>query len=208
MSAAIAELARERFGLKQLRPGQADAVQAVVDGRDTLAVMSTGYGKSAIYQLAALMIPGPTLVISPLISLQRDQVETLDEELPGEASALNASVTPHQREELLEELASDDLEFLFLAPEQLAREDTIAALRKARPSLLVVDEAHCISEWGQDFRPEHLPLGDLVEALGPPTVLALTATAAPPVRHEILERLHMHEPRVVVRGFDRPNIRL
>jgi ATP-dependent DNA helicase RecQ len=208
MSTEIAELARERFGLKQLRPGQADAVQAVVDGRDTLAVMSTGYGKSAIYQLGALMIPGPTLVISPLISLQRDQVETLDEELPGEASALNASVTPHQREELLEELASDDLEFLFLAPEQLAREDTIDALRRAAPSLLVVDEAHCISEWGHDFRPDYLRLGRLAEELGHPTTLALTATASPPVRDEIVQRLRMSDPEVIVRGFDRPNIHL
>jgi ATP-dependent DNA helicase RecQ len=208
MTDEIAKLARERFGLKKLRPGQAEAVHAVLDGHDTLAVMSTGYGKSAIYQLAALMIPGPTLVISPLISLQRDQVEALEEELPGEASALDSSVSERQREERLEELADDQLEFLFLAPEQLAREETVEALREAKPSLLVVDEAHSISEWGHDFRPEYLHLGRVAEELGHPTILALTATAAPPVRDEIVERLHMRDPKVIVRGFDRPNIHL
>jgi ATP-dependent DNA helicase RecQ len=204
----IARLARERFEIEQLRPGQEEAVRAVLDGHDTLAVMSTGYGKSLIYQLAALTIPGPTLVISPLISLQRDQVEALEEELPGEASAIDASVSERQREERLEELASDELEFLFLAPEQLAREETIEALREAKPSLLVVDEAHSISEWGHDFRPEYLRLGRVAEELGHPTILALTATASPPVRDEIVERLRMRDPEVIVRGFDRPNIHL
>jgi ATP-dependent DNA helicase RecQ len=208
MPSNIAKLARERFEIENLRPGQEEAVRAVLDGHDTLAVMSTGYGKSLIYQLAALMIPGPTLVVSPLISLQRDQVEALDEELPGEASAIDASVTEHQREERLEELASDELEFLFLAPEQLAREETVEALREAKPSLLVVDEAHSISEWGHDFRPEYLRLGRVAEELGHPTILALTATASPPVRNEIVERLRMRDPEVIVRGFDRPNIHL
>jgi len=199
-------VASSAFGFDSLRPGQGEALEAVLDGRDTLAVMSTGSGKSAIYQIAALLIPGPTLVVSPLISLQLDQVEALEEDVPGEAAALNAAVSDRRRRERLEELADDKLEFLFLAPEQLAREDTIEALRTAKPSLLVVDEAHCISEWGHDFRPDYLRLGDLVDALDHPTVLALTATAAPPIREEILERLHMREPRVVVRGFDRPNI--
>ena len=204
----IAKLARERFEIERLRPGQEEAVRAVLHGHDTLAVMSTGYGKSLIYQLAALMIPGPTLVISPLISLQRDQVEAIDEELPGEATAIDASVSEHQREERLEELAHDELEFLFLAPEQLAREETVEALREAKPSLLVIDEAHSISEWGHDFRPEYLRLGRLADELGHPTILALTATASPPVRDEIVERLRMRDPEVIVRGFDRPNIHL
>lgn len=121
MRKEIRRLARERFGLDRLRPGQLEAVESVLGGRDTLAVVSTGYGKSASYQLAALLMPGPTVVISPLISLQRDQVGALEEDLPGEASALNAAVTERQREERLDELAADELEFLFLAPEQLAR---------------------------------------------------------------------------------------
>ena len=201
-------VAREAFGFKRLRPGQGEALDAVLGGRDTLAVMSTGAGKSAIYQIAALMIPGPTLVISPLISLQHDQVEALEERIPGEAAELNAAVREPERLERLQELAADELEFLFLAPEQLGRPDTVAKLRAARPTLLVVDEAHCISEWGHDFRPDYLRLGGLVEELGHPTTLALTATASPPVREEIVERLNMRDPALVVRGFDRPNIHL
>ena len=176
-------------------------------GRDTLVVMTTGSGKSAIYQLAGQLIPGATLVVSPLISLQRDQIDGIDEELPGEAAALDASVTPKQRHERLEELG-EQFEFLFLAPEQLAREDTVSRLADADISLLVVDEAHCISEWGHDFRPDYLRLGALVEALDRPTVLALTATASPPVRDEIVTRLSMDDPEIIVRGFDRPNIHL
>jgi ATP-dependent DNA helicase RecQ len=183
-------------------------VKAVVDGRDTLVVMTTGSGKSAIYQLAGWTIDGATLVISPLISLQRDQIENIEEEQPGEAAAIDASVSERRREERLEELAEEELEFLFLAPEQLAREETVEALADANVSLLVVDEAHCISEWGHDFRPDYLRIGALVERLGRPTVLALTATASPPVREEIVERLRMRDPELIVRGFDRPNIRL
>jgi ATP-dependent DNA helicase RecQ len=204
----IARMARERFGFKKLRPGQEQAVRAVADGRDTLVVMATGSGKSAIYQLAGWLIDGATLVISPLISLQRDQIENIEEEQPGEAAAIDASVSETRREERLEELAGEELEFLFLAPEQLAREETVERLADANVSLLVVDEAHCISEWGHDFRPDYLRIGPLVERLGSPTVLALTATASPPVREEIVERLRMRDPEVIVRGFDRPNIRL
>src|SRR3954451_1935776 len=124
----IERAAREVFGFDELRPGQAEAVQSVLDGRDTLAVMSTGYGKSAVYQIAALLIPGPTVVVSPLISLQRDQVGALEDEVPGEAAELNAGVSERERGERLDELVSDELEFLFLAPEQLAREETVDAL--------------------------------------------------------------------------------
>jgi ATP-dependent DNA helicase RecQ len=204
----IARVARERLGFERLRPGQGEAVRAVLDGRDTLVVMATGAGKSAIYELAGWMIEGATLVISPLISLQHDQVEKIDEEQPGEAAAIDASVSETRREERLEELADEELEFLFLAPEQLAREETVEELAAANVSLLVVDEAHCISEWGHDFRPDYMRIGPLVERLGSPTVLALTATASPPVREEIVERLRMSTPEVIIRGFDRPNIRL
>jgi ATP-dependent DNA helicase RecQ len=204
----IAQVARERLGFEELRPGQAAAVRAVLAGRDTLVVMATYAGKSAIYQLAGWLIDGATLVISPLISLQRDQVENIDEEQPGEAAAIDASVSETRREERLEELADEELEFLFLAPEQLAREETVERLAAANVSLLVVDEAHCISEWGHDFRPDYMRIGPLVERLGSPTVLALTATASPPVREEIVERLRMGTPELIIRGFDRPNIRL
>ena len=204
----IRKVAEEVFGFDALRPGQHEAIAAVLDGRDTLAVMSTGSGKSAIYQIAGLLIEGATVVVSPLIALQRDQVEDLRERRAGGAAQLNSTVSPADRDEALAELADEELEFLFLAPEQLSNPDVLDELAIARPSLLVVDEAHCISEWGHDFRPDYLRLGAAAEALGRPTILALTATAAPPVREEIVERLAMRDPEVVVRGFDRPNIHL
>jgi len=203
----IDRVAREAFGFPSLRPGQREGIESVLAGRDTLVVMSTGSGKSAIYQIAGLLIEGATVVISPLIALQRDQVEDLADRAAGGAAQLNSTVPAAERERALAELAENALEFLFLAPEQLANDEVIDQLAVARPSLLVVDEAHCISEWGHDFRPEYLRVGAAAEALGRPTILALTATAAPPVRDEIVERLGLRDPEVLVRGFDRPNIR-
>src|SRR3954466_7081470 len=202
----IERAAAEVFGFEELRPGQAETVEHVLEGRDVLAVMSTGYGKSAIYQIAALLIPGPTVVVSPLIALQSDQVEDLEREKAGGAAAVSSFVPAGARREALEELAAGELEFLFLSPEQLANEEVLADVVAARPSLFVVDEAHLISEWGHDFRPDYLKLGAVAEAVGRPPVLALTATAAPPVRDEIVERLSMRSPEVIVRGFDRPEI--
>src|SRR4051812_38707652 len=204
----IERAAREVFGFGELRPGQAEAVESVLEGRDTLAVMSTGYGKSAIYQIAALLIPGSTVVVSPLIALQRDQVSELEREGAGGAAAVSSFVASGAREEALEELAEGSLEFLFLSPEQLSNEEVLGAVAAAEPSLFVVDEAHCISEWGHDFRPDYLKLGAVAEAVGRPPLLALTATASPPVREEIVERLGMRSPAVIVRGFDRPEIEL
>ena len=202
----IADTARRAFGYTQLRPGQLEAVAAVLAGRDTLAVMSTGSGKSAIYQLADQLQDGPTVVVSPLISLQRDQIAAIEATGAAHAAALDASVSESGRDERLGALADGSLDVLFLAPEQLSRPATTAALASAGVSLLVIDEAHCISEWGHDFRPDYLRLGAVVAELGHPTVLALTATAAPPIRREIIERLEMREPAVIVRGFDRPNL--
>ncbi|MDQ3898136.1 MAG: RecQ family ATP-dependent DNA helicase, partial [Actinomycetota bacterium] len=200
-------LARRTFGFEHLRPGQEEAIRAAAAGRDTLAVLPTGAGKSAIYQLAALIIPGPTVVVSPLIALQRDQVQALLASGVDAAEA-NSHVRAAERREAFESFGAGDLEFLFLAPEQLANPDVLAETAAAKPSLLVVDEAHCISSWGHDFRPDYLRLGAVAEALGRPPILALTATAAPPVRAEIVERLGLRDPLIVVRGFDRPNISL
>ena len=204
----VRRLAREAFGFDALRPEQEEAILAVVGGSDALVVMPTGAGKSAIYQLAALVIDGPTVVVSPLVALQHDQVAGLEAAEAERASALNATLSKGERREVLEGLEEGALEFVFLAPEQLSAPGTLESLRAARPSLFVVDEAHCISEWGHDFRPDYLELGRTIEALGRPTTLALTATASPPVRDEIVNRLGMREPEVIVHGFDRPNLDL
>jgi len=205
---AIDRVAREEFGYESLRAGQREAIHAALRGRDTLAVMSTGSGKSAIYQIAGLLTPGATVVVSPLIALQRDQVDNLAQHGAGGAAQINSTVRNGDREDVFAELAEDALEFVFMAPEQLANQEVLDELAVANVSLFVVDEAHAISEWGHDFRPDYLRLGAAVEALGRPTVLALTATAAPPVREEIVERLGLRDPEIIVRGFDRPNIHL
>ena len=206
MQDRIRRVMQARLGYDQLRPGQEAAIQSLLQGRDTLAIMPTGAGKSAIYQVVGLQLSGPVAVISPLIALQRDQLEAIEEHNLGAAASINSHETAGQREEALDDAQQQSVKFLFLAPEQFANDDVLESLRAARPALFVVDEAHCISEWGHDFRPAYLRLGSVIEALGRPLTLALTATAAPPVREEIIERLGMREPRVIVRGFDRPNI--
>lgn len=206
ISAQIRHMMREALGHVELRPGQEAAIRALLAGHDTLAVLPTGSGKSAIYQIAGMHIPGPTLVVSPLIALQQDQLEAIQDQAVGEAAVVNSTVRAAERRETFADLATAALEFLFITPEQLGNAEVLEHLRTVQPTLFVVDEAHCISEWGHDFRPAYLRLGAAIEQLGHPTVLALTATAAPPVREEIVERLGMRNAQVVVQGFDRPNI--
>jgi ATP-dependent DNA helicase RecQ len=201
-----AETAR-LLGHTALRPGQGEAMQATLAGRDVLAVLPTGSGKSAIYQVAGALLDGPTVVISPLIALQHDQVNHIDGDLGG-AVLVNSLQSASARDEALDSAAGNVVEFVFLAPEQLANDETLERLREVRPSLVVVDEAHCISSWGHDFRPEYRRLGPVIEELGRPPILALTATAAPPVQRDIVEQLGMQEPTVVVAGFARPNLHL
>jgi len=199
-------VARDVFGFDALRPGQRSAIDAVLAGRDTLAVLPTGSGKSAIYQIAATMLDGPCVVVSPLIALQRDQVAALSERPVGGVAAANSHTGVVARREAFAGLIDGSVKFLFIAPEQLATPEVVRDIATAKPTLFVVDEAHCVSAWGHDFRPDYLRLGGVIEALGHPTVLALTATASPPVRDELTVRLGMRDPAVVVRGFDRPNI--
>jgi ATP-dependent DNA helicase RecQ len=202
----IEELARDRLGFARLRPGQLPAVEALAAGRDVLAVLPTGGGKSAIYELAGLLRAGPTIVVSPLIALQDDQLAHL------RTSGLSAIVLNSQQSAgahaaaLLASCDSDT--FIFLSPEQLAIGQTRETLTRAKPGLFAVDEAHLISQWGHDFRPDYMMLGAQSEAVGAPVRLALTATAAPPVRAEIIRRLGLRDPEVVIGDFDRPHLHL
>ena len=201
----IRELARSRFGFTELRPGQLRAVAAAAAGRDVLAVLPTGGGKSAIYELAGLLRPGPTVVVSPLIALQQDQVAHVHAAgLP--AIVLNSHQSP--REHAASLTATRGETFVFLSPEQLGNQETREAVRRAKPDLFVVDEAHLISQWGHDFRPDYMRLSALADLLDVPVRIALTATAAQPVRDEICRRLALRDPEIVVGDFDRPNIEL
>ena len=205
LATKLRRTAVDAFGWSELRPGQLETMTSVMSGRDTLLVMPTGAGKSACYQVPALLLDGPTVVVSPLLALQRDQVLDL---LAHGAFAANSAQRADVVDEGWEAVAAGEVEFVFLSPEQLAKPDVVERLFQVRPSLFVVDEAHCVSSWGHDFRPDYLRLGDVIERLGHPVVLALTATAAPPVREEVESRLRMRDAVHVVRGFDRANIHL
>ncbi|WP_327233644.1 RecQ family ATP-dependent DNA helicase [Streptomyces sp. NBC_01317] len=200
--------AREVFGWERLRPEQLLAMEAVMERRDTLVVMPTGAGKSAVYQVPGLLMPGPTLVVSPLIALQRDQVQGLLARSGPDAAAVNSTQSGSQNAAVWDRISAGGVDFLFLAPEQLVKDEVIEQLAAARPALFVVDEAQCVSSWGHDFRPEYLRLGQVIDRLGRPPVLALTASAAAPVRADIVAQLGMRDVHEVVTGFDRPNIHL
>ena len=202
----IPELAHERFGFSSLRPGQLRAAAAAVAGRDVLAVLPTGGGKSAIYELAGLLRSGPTIVVSPLIALQDDQLAHL-RAASLDAIVLNSHQSASEHAASLAASSGPDT-FVFLSPEQLANRETLDVLLRARPGLFAVDEAHLISQWGHDFRPDYMRLSAQAELLQVPVRMALTATAAQPVRDEIVRRLGLREPEVVVGDFDRPHIAL
>jgi len=195
------------FGFSAFRPGQAEIVDAVLAGRDTLAIMPTGGGKSLCYQLPALCRDGLTVVISPLIALMRDQVRGL-QELGVSAGALTSGNTEAETEAVYLALSRGEMKLLYIAPERLAGSSTVDLLRRSNCRLIAVDEAHCVSQWGHDFRPDYLRLGDLRRVLDVP-LAAFTATADAETRTEIIKRLFDgRAPQIFLRGFDRPNIRL
>ena len=205
--AAAANLLQSVFGFDAFRPGQAEIVDAVTAGQNTLAIMPTGGGKSLCFQLPALCREGVTIVISPLIALMRDQVRAL-RELGVEAGALTSGNTEEETEEVFQALDDGRLKLLYIAPERLASGASLGMLRRINASLIAVDEAHCVSQWGHDFRPDYLRIGELRRALGVP-LAAFTATADAETRAEIVTRLFDGEaPETFLRGFDRPNIHL
>ena len=197
-------LLARHFGYPDFRPGQEDLVRAVLAGRDALGVLPTGGGKSVCYQVPALALDGLTLVVTPLVSLMEDQVRRAGS-AGLRAAHLSAGQAPAERRAILDGARSGGLDLLFVAPERLGLRGFLDVLAEARIRLLAVDEAHCISEWGHDFRPHYREIG-LVRSRIPAPVLALTATATPRVRDDVAESLRLRDPLVVVRSFDRPNL--
>ncbi len=200
------EQLREVFGYSEFLPGQAEVVASVLAGRDTLAVLPTGGGKSVCYQLPALLLDGLTLVVSPLLALMKDQVDALTRDGVA-AAAINSTVPREEQADILRRVADGDLRLLYVAPERFSDGRFVAALRGVNVALLAIDEAHCISQWGHDFRPSYRDLGAARARLGDPPIVALTATADPRVREDIVERLGLHDPDIRIAGFDRPNLR-
>jgi ATP-dependent DNA helicase RecQ len=196
----------KHWGSRAFRPQQQQIIEAVLAGRDVAVVMPTGGGKSLCYQMPALFLPGTAVVVSPLIALMKDQVEQLNRRgIP--AAALNSSIGRSEQERIRREIASGSRKLLYLAPERLLREDTCELLRQARVSYFAIDEAHCISEWGHEFRPEYRRLHILRQLHPQAPLLAFTASATRRVRHDILAQLRMRNPAKFIRSFERPNLR-
>src|SRR4051812_19543811 len=196
----------ELFGFESFRPGQREAVEAAVAGRDVLVVMPTGSGKSLCYQLPALMRADLTLVVSPLVSLMQDQVQAIERVAPGYVGLVNAQQDAAANRRTLERAARGDLRLLYVAPERFSSPGFLERIRQARIGLFVVDEAHCVSQWGHDFRPDYFRLADAARWLGAEAIVASTATATPQVAGDIVGRLGLREPVRVSTGFDRPNL--
>jgi len=195
------------FGFQEFREGQEPVVSALLSGRDALVVMPTGGGKSLCYQLPALVMEGVTVVVSPLIALMKDQVDAL--QAKGIAAAvINSTQSMDEQRERLRQLRNGELKLVYVAPERFRAEGFRAALREVEISLFAVDEAHCLSQWGHDFRPDYLRLEQTLEELGHPQTAAFTATATPHVRSDILKTLKLRDPFVSITGFERPNLSL
>ena len=194
-----------RFGFQEFRFGQEEIIGAVLDSRDVLAVMPTGAGKSLTYQLPALLLPGLTLVVSPLIALMKDQTDKLDE-IGVDAWTINSSLTRREQTETEEAVEQGEGKILYVTPERFRDRDFFEILLQRQVSLFVVDEAHCVSQWGHDFRPDYMMLGAIAERLERPPVLALTATAPPEVQDDIIRQLRLREPFRLIGELVRPNL--
>ena len=199
------------FGFGEFRHGQGEVIRSVLGGADTLAVMPTGGGKSLCYQIPALVETRPTIVVSPLLSLMADQVASLARAFGGDpklapVAALNSATSPADKRQVEDGLRSGKLKILLVAPERFRNLEFALMLKRVRPARIVVDEAHCVSEWGHSFRPEYLYLRRVIQDLGDIQTVALTATADPRVRRDIVDLLGMDDPEILVSGFDRPNL--
>ena len=189
----LSATAKKLLGFSSLRAGQEEAIRSLLAGQDTVFVAPKGFGKSAVYQIAGSLLAGITVVVSPPIAPQKEQAESTEETKPAQ---------PPER------LGKGKAEFIFLAPEQLKKEQTVDRLKAAGVAVFAVDEAQCVSPWGHDLRPDYLELARVIEALGHPPTLAMTASVSNQVRGDIVDRLGLRNPRIIVRGFDRPNIYL
>ncbi|HEX9078277.1 MAG TPA: DNA helicase RecQ [Desulfuromonadaceae bacterium] len=205
MATAIQDTLRTVFGYHEFRPPQEEVIERVVAGEDVFLVMPTGGGKSLCYQIPALHRAGVAIVVSPLISLMKDQVDALKAN-GVKAACLNSSLTPGEARDVSQRLDSGELDLLYVAPERLLMPEFLERLAGAKPALFAIDEAHCISQWGHDFRPEYTQLGRLRELFPGVPIVAMTATADPETRRDIVRQLGIGQARVFVAGFDRPNI--
>src|SRR5712691_2691373 len=196
---------REHFGFDGFRAGQREVISAILEKRDAVVVMPTGSGKSLCYQLPAMMLDGVTLVVSPLIALMKDQVDALKARgLP--ATFINSSIDATEQRTRIDALRHAQFKLVYVAPERFRSSRFVEALQSVGISLFAVDDAHCISTWGHDFRPDYLRLRSVIKSLGGVQTLALTATATPYVRSDIIEQLGLRKPQAFVSGFDRPNL--
>ncbi|MGZ4326285.1 MAG: DEAD/DEAH box helicase, partial [Solirubrobacteraceae bacterium] len=197
---------RAIFGFDHFRAGQAEAVAAALADRDALVVMPTGSGKSLCYQLPALIRDDLTVVVSPLVSLMHDQAAALERVAPGRVGVINALRGALANAEAVDRAVAGELSLLYVAPERFASRRFVERIRGARVGLFVVDEAHCVSQWGHDFRPDYFSLGDAARIVGARATMAVTATATPAVADDIARRLALDDPLRIATGFDRPNL--